>query len=96
MFEDFMEQCLGIHNKKLQKELSDVAKLRTFFKGENLIRVEDKTKEVFLLMDGIVRGYFLKDDGRDFTDCFLFSGRNADYWRRRDGHAGKTEYGGAE
>ena len=43
-----------------------------FFKGENLIRVEDKTKEVFLLMDGIVRGYFLKDDGRDFTDCFCF------------------------
>ena len=72
MFEDFMEQCLGIHNKKLQKELSDVAKLRTFFKGENLIRVEDKTKEVFLLMDGIVRGYFLRDDGRDFTDCFCF------------------------
>ena len=72
VFKDFMEQCLGIHNKKLQKELSDVAKLRTFFKGENLIRVEDKTKEVFLLMDGIVRGYFLKDDGRDFTDCFCF------------------------
>ena len=64
MFKDFMEQCLGIHNKKLQKELSDVAKLRTFFKGENLIRVEDKTKEGF------------SADGRDRQRVF-FSGMTA-------------------
>ncbi len=72
MLEDFLEKYLNIHTKTLVKELGNIAVLRNFSKGDSLITAGKRPEEVFLLIDGIVRKYFIDEDGNDFTDCFLF------------------------
>lgn len=72
MLEDFLEKYLNIHTKTLVKELGNIAALRNFSKGDSLITAGKRPEEVFLLIDGIVRKYFIDEDGNDFTDCFLF------------------------
>ncbi len=85
MFEDFMEQCLGIHNKKLQMNCLMWRKSELFLSRKS-DPCRDKTKEVFLLMDGIVRGYFSGMTAGTLRTASVFGQE-----RRLLAEAGKTD-----
>ena len=72
MVERFLRRYLKIDNKNLLDEVVRISTVEYFPKNEKLTRVGDRQKDVFLLMDGIVRGYLTDLEGREFTDCFGF------------------------
>ncbi|MTI46256.1 MAG: Crp/Fnr family transcriptional regulator [Firmicutes bacterium] len=68
------EEILKYHNKYIEKEdlnkIVDFNKIISFKKGD-LISAEHKG---FLLLSGLIRGYYLDIDGNDITHVFIFEG----------------------
>lgn len=69
-----IEQLLNQYNKYINmetlKKLVDFNKTIRFKKGD-MIRADNKG---FLLLSGIIRGYYLDVDGNDVTHMFIFEG----------------------
>ena len=72
MTADFYRRYLRIDDRTLLNELSGISKIEYFRKGEKIINAGEEQHKIFLLKDGIVRGYLINPEGRDFTDCFGF------------------------
>ncbi len=77
MTDDFngkIEQIVKLYSKYISKEtlnnLVDFNKITSFNKGD-LISADHK---VYLLLSGIIRGYYLDMDGNDITHMFIFEG----------------------
>ena len=68
----FFKTYLKICDEKLLYELNGISEIRNFSKGEILVRVGDNQEEIFLLIEGIIRGFLNDSEGREFTDCFEF------------------------
>lgn len=64
------EQCKGYINRDTFYQLVDVRKTIAIPKGD-LISADHKA---FLLLSGIIRGYYLDANGNDVTHMFIFEG----------------------
>lgn len=69
---DFYNKILCLENKELLKELVAVTKTRYLKKGEYIVHIDEIINEVYFLVTGISRGYYLGASGKDITDCFSF------------------------
>ena len=67
----FGEIC-QISDPILVARLVETAQVTTLKKGQLLIRQGERQGNLFFLLHGILRGYFLDTRGRDITDCFAF------------------------
>lgn len=69
-----IEQVLKYYNRYISKEILnkivDFNKITSFTKGD-LISADHK---VYLLLSGVIRGYYLDMDGNDVTHMFIFEG----------------------
>ena len=68
--ETFFTEVLGIRSKALLDELCKVSIIETFEKGEFIVREETLPAQLYILIEGICRGFFTNDNGREITDCF--------------------------
>lgn len=59
-----------------QQELMAHSKLRTFKKGEIVVREGQYSKKAYLIVQGCARAYYLKD-GKDISDWFTFENQFA-------------------
>ena len=66
MTADFYRRYLRIYDRTLLNELSGISKIEYFRKGEKIINAGEEQHKIFLLKDGIVRGYLINPEGRDF------------------------------
>ena len=57
MVERFLRRYLKIDDKNLLDEVIRISTVEYFLKNEKLTRVGDRQEDIFLLMDGIFRGY---------------------------------------
>ena len=57
-------------DKKVLKSLLDVAQVKSYKKGEIILSVGEKYWQVGYVLSGVIRSYYLKDDGSDRTKHF--------------------------
>lgn len=68
---DFLKNVLGLRDESLLKEALCLCDVRHMKKGETLIAPGEIPDHLYLLMDGIFRGFFPDVDGKDITDCLV-------------------------
>ncbi len=55
-------------------EICEITVYKDFGTGECLVEASERTSYVGLILTGIVRGFYLDQDGRDITKCFSLEG----------------------
>ncbi|MGN0470847.1 MAG: Crp/Fnr family transcriptional regulator [Acutalibacteraceae bacterium] len=67
---DFYTKILKIQDKEILKELVSLSKNKYYDKGKNIFKYDDEVTHTQFLVKGIIRGYFLDENGNEITDCF--------------------------
>ena len=62
---------LGLGESPVNEKLREMAALRSLRKGDQM-SCADKTRYVYFLISGVMRGYIIDNNGREITDCFVF------------------------
>ena len=65
---------LGIPSEAIEKALS-FSRFKVYSKGEVLARTGDKTTVAGMVINGVVRSYYVDKDGNDITQFFSAEGR---------------------
>ena len=66
----FYKSVLGVTDEALLQRLMESSRLVLFEKGQHLLDSEEVTTELYFLVEGLFRGFFLDSKGREVTDCF--------------------------
>lgn len=70
--QDFFRDNFGIKNREMLREMERLSQLVAVKRGDLLTRVGESPVSLFLLVQGVFRGYFFDDNGRDITECFAY------------------------
>lgn len=62
------------NDKDLSKMLTETSKLTNFSCGESIQEAGHRTNYVCLVVSGLVRGFYIDEDGNDRTKCFSLKG----------------------
>lgn len=65
---EFLRMAFQTDHEQILDAFSDIARMVTVPKGTSLFRAGDCTEEGYLLFDGIVRQYFLDENGDEITE----------------------------
>ena len=57
-------------SKPLETEINSITKSVLFSKGQTIITNNERCDSMFFIVKGLVRGYYLDDDGKDVTNWF--------------------------
>ena len=57
-------------SKPLETEINSITKFVFFSKGQIIITNNERCDSMFFIVKGLVRGYYLDDDGKDVTNWF--------------------------
>ena len=68
LFNYFMKM---IEDKKLAQRLRDIARMRNYFSGESILEAGHKTNYVCMVVSGLVRGFYIDEEGNDRTKLML-------------------------
>lgn len=65
----------GIHfEDEILEKAVELAQFKVFLKGAVVSRIGDKAERVAIVLDGLVRGYYIDNDGNDITRGFGIDG----------------------
>ena len=70
--EYFLRTAYGVRNEDLLREVCAMATVTDVTKGTLLANCGEPQTQIFFLMKGIFRGFFLDIDGREITDCLAY------------------------
>ena len=65
---EFLRMAFQTDHEQILDAISDIARMIAVPKGTSLFRAGDCTDKVFLLYDGIVRQYYLDENGDEITE----------------------------
>lgn len=69
---ELFTRVYGLSDRELLDELANLAQVCHIERGTVFLRTGEVQTQVFLLLSGVARGYFVDMDGGDHTDCFCF------------------------
>lgn len=69
---DFFRQVIGLSDEALIDRVSSLSKVVYFKKGQQIVRQDEVQKDVYLILEGVFRGYYVNIDGKEITDCLGF------------------------
>ena len=69
----FYQTALGITDPELLQILTDHSRLETVPRGRRVISMGERLDVLYFLLDGVLRGYVVDENGQDITDCFICS-----------------------
>lgn len=67
---DFLRGALLLRDPELNERLIPLVQVKHLKKDQLLIREGDTQINVYFLMEGVLRGFFIDGEGHDITDCF--------------------------
>lgn len=70
LLRDFYKNVYRLEREDLISELEKVSRLLVIKRGEVVLREGETQKEALLLIEGVFRGYFFDEAGREITECF--------------------------
>lgn len=62
------------NNSELARILTESAQITKVFCGESILEAGQRTNYVCLVVSGLVRGFYIDEDGTDRTKCFSLQG----------------------
>ena len=68
----FFTEVLQLTNEAILQKFCDAAAIKTFKKGELVTKRGEFQSDLFFLIDGILRGFFGNEKGKEATECFIF------------------------
>lgn len=68
----FYQEVLGIQDEQLVNQLAEVSRGETIKKGQRIISMGEVMDGLPILVNGVLRGYVVDENGRDITDCFVY------------------------
>ncbi len=72
LLRDFYRNVYRLEGEQLISELEAVSGLRMVRRGEVVLREGETQKDALLLIEGVFRGYFFDEEGREVTECFAY------------------------
>lgn len=66
----FYRDVLNLSEKELIHTLSANSKVHFIEKGEIIQNIGDQVTQIYFLVKGLLRGFFMDVNGREITDCF--------------------------
>lgn len=66
----YLRTALGLSDDELIHSIKQTAYISHYEKGKFIVRQGEYPDGLYILVNGILRGYFLDKEGRDITDCF--------------------------
>lgn len=72
----FFEKGLCLSEEHIITRLADESKIKMVKKGRLLVEEGEIQSLLFFMIEGVVRGYVIKADGQDITDCFVYKYRD--------------------
>lgn len=71
----YIEKVMGIVlSSDIAEKINHTASIVTFPAGHTVIREGEKAYSSYLILKGIVRGYYIDNQGNDITKCFSSEG----------------------
>ena len=68
---DKLMQHLGLDNSPMYENYRKMAVLRDLKKHERFYDTIDKSRCIYFLVSGVLRGFLIDKKGNDITDCFI-------------------------
>ena len=68
---DILSAATHISDPVLLEKLSGLARIRRLKKGDISMKAGEMQTKIHLLVDGVMRCYYLDGSGRETTDCFI-------------------------
>ena len=68
---EILKNTLDITNENLVKKMIEISEVVNFSKDEMILGIGEKQENVYLLMNGIARSYYLDINGNDITKTFM-------------------------
>ncbi len=72
LLRDFYRNVYHLEGAQLLSELEAASSLRVIRRGEVVLREGETQKDALLLIEGVFRGYFYDEEGREVTECFAY------------------------
>lgn len=69
---NFFREILGIKKQEILMELARMASVESLKKGELVMESGIPQGNLYFLIRGILRGFFVDVKGKDVTECFVF------------------------
>lgn len=69
---DYFNRICGDSN--LSKRIASIAKIVRVTSGESILEAGHRTNYICLVVSGLVRGFYIDEDGNDITKCFSMEG----------------------
>ena len=69
---DFLREALNLPDGEFLQEIAAACRLQPVRKGELLVQQGQAQAQIFLVRQGIFRGFFYDVNGKDITDCFAY------------------------
>ena len=69
--EKALQSFIPEDSQEVMAQLVSISEIHCYQKSERLYEIGDVQSKVYLLVDGILRGYVLDDMQTDITDCFM-------------------------
>ena len=64
-------KAVGITDAAALERLTEMTSTRRLARGETLVRQGDERRYIVFVASGIVRTFFVDDDGKEITDCIV-------------------------
>ncbi len=68
---DFYKTVLGITDPNVLEVFAENSRVETAARGSRVISMGETMEVLYFLLDGVLRGYVVEENGQDITDCFI-------------------------
>ena len=68
---DFYKTVLGITDPDILQRFTENSRVETVARGNRVISMGEKMEVLYFLLEGVLRGYVVDENGQDITDCFV-------------------------
>ena len=68
---DFYKTVLGICDPQVLQIFEEYSRVETVPRGTRLVSMGEQMGELCFLVEGVLRGYVVEENGQDITDCFI-------------------------
>ena len=68
---DFYKTVLGICDPQVLQIFEEYSRVETVPRGTRLVSMGEQMGELYFLVEGVLRGYVVEENGQDITDCFI-------------------------
>lgn len=68
---ELIEEFMPFARPQLVEVMSEISVIQHYRRGEHLYEIGDTQTKIYILLDGILRGYFIDEIQTEITDCFM-------------------------